>query len=410
MATRHRSRNEPTDDLPFLPLAEQTVSVDHEMARLTRKALTLTFDHTWFEPARHSFRVSSFPYCPVMDIYDRVNEPVMRETFGKAFYTNVGTTVHEKLMQHYMLHISEYGPSIYGFWKCRQSGVQTKKPWVLKVGRKKLHKRCSDPVCKNRGHCDIEYVELEFQFGEGSGHLDMLMFHKGRWLAWEFKTTGSFLFTAPLAVTERFYPDPKHRVQIQTYCALLKICYGITVDAYSIVYINRDKVELNNPAKATRPSSVNQERWGFKPFTYPWSMKKQRVFEARIVKAQTGRAAVLKAMAASAIKDQHLDAVLDARPCGSLQEYNGYMDAKFFGEKRCPYADNGRCFKPGALRRDLSKLIEEARTLAAIPVTKKIRQAEKTLKTQRSLEAKTAPSGLSVHPATATPVGRKQLW
>lgn len=410
MAKRHQTRNEPDKDLLFLPLEEETVPVDHEMARITRKALSLTFDHTWFEAARNSFRVSSFPYCPVIDIYDRVAEPVMQETFGKAFYTNVGTTVHEKLMQHYMLHISEYGPSVFGFWKCRQSGVQTKKPWVHKKGKRKLHKLCTDPVCRNRGHCDIEYVELVFQFGEGSGHLDMLMFHKGRWLAWEFKTTGSFLFTAPAQVTKKFYPDPKHRVQIQTYCALIKLCYGITVDAYSIVYINRDKVELVSPSKKPLGTSVNQqERWGFKPFTYAWTKKKQQVFESRIKWAQTGRAAVQKVMASSTIKAEHVDAVLNARPCGSLAEYNGYMDAKFFGEKRCPFADNGACFKPAVLRKKLVGLIEEARTLAETPLSKKIRRAEKTLAAKRALENTTGHSGISIHHTIATP-GRKQMW
>lgn len=272
------------------------------------------------EPPRTEFRVSSFPYCGVLDALKLQDPPEGEFTYGFSFYVGVGTAIHESL-QTFLPHVEKLGPSTtFGKWKCKQCKAVTEGVTVR------------PSKCKGCKHKHFDYEEVDFAYKALSGHLDYLTFHpKIGWVAFEFKSTGSkYLNKFGYA---KYLPFEKHPHQIETYVALLKLQYNITVSFYSIIYYARDDPHSNDFLPEPRGTKL---LW--KPFTVEVT---EEMLDSRIESIDTACASRKSSLAL--IKSPSLKQrkkVWDKRPCHTRQQYDDVMSAAFFGEELCPHLNH----------------------------------------------------------------------
>jgi hypothetical protein len=188
-------------------------------------------------PLQSRFRVSSLPYCPVLNLYEDFHGSE-DHNYSKGFYTSIGTAIHE-VMQQFLPHHPT--AKIFGNWQCSKCGNKIDHVFN-KEAKKKL--KCSDGK-KCWPH--VKYKELELLWKNLSGHTDMLIEIKGEVYLLDFKTTSSALWRET-ASTLKSKPFPTHKYgeQIETYAALIFNLYGIRIHHYVIVYVGRDGLMLKN--------------------------------------------------------------------------------------------------------------------------------------------------------------------
>lgn len=93
----------------------------------------------------------------------------------------------------------------------------------------------------------MEYVELELEYHDFSGHVDGL-FQKndGTFLVFDYKTS-----SIESVRNKKFLPVKKHLVQLSSYGAILKKVLKLDVSEISVLYLARDNpnffVEFNRP-------------------------------------------------------------------------------------------------------------------------------------------------------------------
>lgn len=258
-------------------------------------------------PRRRSLRVSSMPYCSLLDAM-LPREPEQMD-FSGACYTTMGTYVHENIQ--FFMSLGDFGQDVWGRWEC------TRCKRVTDYGFR------PEPCCDN----PMKYVEVEFRLGPLSGHLDLLVCYRsraqrrayeaalkknkkampeGRWVAYEFKTTGA----------KPQQPKRQHQVQIRTYCEMLKKCFGIFVSAYTIVYIGRE----------------NLARTTFGPYDDKKTSATTREWMWRSIK---GFKAATKARNVPTLAN-YME-VAEHRPCRSEKDFDDYMSRKYdMSQKPCP--------------------------------------------------------------------------
>lgn len=258
-------------------------------------------------PRRRSLRVSSMPYCSLLDAM-LPREPEQMDLSG-ALYTTMGTMCHENIQ--FFMSLGEHGEDVYGGWECP------------KCRKKYEYQFRPEPCCGT----PLKYVELEFRLGPLSGHLDLLVCYRnreqrrayaaalkkgkkprieGRWVAFEFKTTGR----------KPDQPKRQHEVQIRTYCEMLKKCFGIYISAYTIVYIGRE-----NLARTTfGPFSDKKTA----PITREWMWRSIKGFKAA-TKARN-----------DATLENYME-VAEHRPCRCHEDYERYMSRRYdLSQRDCP--------------------------------------------------------------------------
>src|SRR6266481_1789768 len=295
--------------------------------QFSKKFLDSLMQHDWKIPAKHDLRVSSLPYCSILDLESR---PIstQKEDFSKEFYTSIGTVVHEKVLQNLMPKVKALGETVFGHWQCQTCN---------KVSEMGLHDEQRKKVvrgCKQKSKCSerFKYEEIAFKYKLLTGHLDLLALSDGNYVPFEFKTTGSALFQ-PNSYVEKYFPLVKHVYQLKLYNTLLRMQYGIKCNEYNIVYFNRDKPQ-------------------YKLYNSKFTEDDFKFFKAKIRQANIGYKAVNKWYITKDI--EQLKIIVDSKPCKKVEDYNDYMKYKFFGKEVCPHFSNNKCMKiPNKLIKDI---------------------------------------------------------
>lgn len=172
-------------------------------------------------------RVSSLPYCGLRHLWTTYNptlpagseEPL---TFGKEYFTSVGTTVHTALQRW-----TGAAGRIYGNWRCRDQKCRA----LIEFSVHRLCRSCGS---------DTEYEEFTVKaFKHLSGHTDGLYRSRSnRWWVIDYKTTS-------IKVLDQHGIDPVlpyagNKFQITSYVPMLEKLLGIKVSGWALIYIARD--------------------------------------------------------------------------------------------------------------------------------------------------------------------------
>lgn len=312
-------------------------------------------------PGLSEFRVSSMPYCPVLDFLTVIDpntphglqniesgdEPSVVADFSSDFYFSLGHGVH-KVLQDWASRNPTLRGLVYGNWACVLSNCPQAK--FNQLGERIHHRlsmqyyptdRCAG--CTNK-ECGVlprqwEYVEISFSFGDPvlSGHMDLLSFNPitSRFRGWEAKSTNSQLWRRNS--TEAFFPSPAHIIQIEDYCTLLHLIYGIDVEAYTIVYLGRERAGM------------------VKSFTRTFELPMRDVRQKQLEQAVKGRKAVVALLKSGKVTEarQWAEKVLATKPCVTRSEYSSYMHAAFFGTDACVYHASGACYRHAEMLKKL---------------------------------------------------------
>lgn len=265
---------------------------------------------------RDEFRVSSFPYCPIL------NATSDKERFGSFtmdYYTEVGTAVH-LLYQRYL----GARDTARGNWKCKKCG--------LLHGEGPIAQPLKCTNCKSK---KFTYEEVTFHYKGLSGHLDFLEYFGKMKIAYDFKTTGAKYVENKFY--NKFLPTPKHIWQLEMYCALLWLIYKVKVDYYNIIYINRDA-----------PFDPKKTKGVFYIVEFTEEMRNRRIKQIEL--AVKGR---------EAFKAGSVKGIIKNKPCKSRTDYlNIGMGDSFFG-KECPLYANGKCFKPESIKKIVTRALKK---------------------------------------------------
>lgn len=261
-------------------------------------------------PWKRAFRPSGFPYCPVLDAMSGPEDM----NYGKAFYLDIGTTVHE-LMQEYISRSPVGMQKVFANWQCKDcSGLHyfTTLPYACA--------HCNGP--RERLH----YEELEFSDFRGiqGGHVDLLIRTKYGWIVCDWKTAST------TGLDYRNEADGKHHHQLQAYCLAIQERFkdkleGLPIIGYMLIFVPRD-------ASAARGGKGSN----WTPYLYLWNeslaaqtrrrlFTQRASFEAATIGYETGNwlpAAML-------------------RPCESLSDFGSPMGMRdgFYGGELCPNLD-----------------------------------------------------------------------
>jgi len=297
------------------------------------------------EDLHNSFRVSSLPYCPIMDLYNRAKEKEARpfDDYPSSFYFRVGTAIHE-LIQEALSSLDSKGDTKWipiGSWECTKCkkiiGELEPCPKVCKCGSR-----------------SFSYVEAQFNWKGLTGHCDYIVYIpslKG-YILFEFKSKGS-----KKVETGLYLPDAKHHHQAQTYSWMMqkhlkKIGSDRKVLGYGIIYIGRDGPYFYKIGSG----KVLQH----KICAYEWTKSMAAIRKKQLLLALRGRRAL-----ESAIKGGHIKNMIGYKPCSSIEDYynNGQHDP-YIGawsedgkEVMCPFAKDKKCFC-GKIYKEVDKLIK----------------------------------------------------
>jgi len=185
-------------------------------------------DHV-VKPDRFFFlRPSGFPYCGLRKLMSAPDTLIegQNSNLAGSYFTSVGTAAHTVFQSH----IGRLG-EVVGDWKCKHCGKFTKFT---------TFKKCD---C---GH-KPEYEELEIEYKNTVvGHLDGLVRLKERTPDGKRKYVVIDYKTATGAKIKKGLTDPtvfpyEYNVQqIKRYVILMELCFGIHVEGWALIYLNRD--------------------------------------------------------------------------------------------------------------------------------------------------------------------------
>ena len=315
---------------------------DSRVVESVKNMMESVFDSEYETNKRDEFRVSSFPYCPVIDLYQYFDSSPETVDYGTDFYTNLGTAVHETIQHH--KSISYNKKLVIGFWRCKLCNLVFNEKPIPKPSKIKQKKSCL-----NSGPCTgtLEHEEIEFKYKNLSGHIDNLTIlpkpvKKRVYCAFEYKTCSNKYVDD--MYYRNFLPFPKHPHQVKTYCALLYKLFNIKPSYYAIVYIARDKPFYNNKINCV-------------------------IVLRKITKSEINR--ILKHLDISSKAREYvqdfkktksknsLKEILKLKPCQKPNDYlNNGMDDKFFGREKCPFFKDGSCFD-GRIKKHIQNKIKE---------------------------------------------------
>ena len=166
-------------------------------------------------------RPSQLPFCPVGFYVSHATQGMVSTlNMLGAYYTSVGTTVHEVVQKY----ISPSGRFLAD-WQCRQCG--------------KRHRLTTKSEC-----CDftMDYHEVQINHKGVVGHIDAIFQDaQGRYWILDFKTC-----TVSGSGYKQKSPGATYREQVETYAYMLYKQYGIKVEGVMLMFIPRD-----DPTKPT---------------------------------------------------------------------------------------------------------------------------------------------------------------
>ncbi len=192
-----------------------------------------------------SLRPSQLPFCPVgFFVYHAAHGALRSMDMRGAFYTEVGTAVHE-VLQRYMGRSGRFLAN----WQC--------------VICRKKHLVSMENVC-----CDfpMKYSEVEISYKGVVGHIDAVFRdRKGNYWIVDFKTTSIKSIEEKLRDPGRVY-----REQVEAYALMLWLEHGIKVKGVMLMFVKRDnpkepgiwELKLGDlDFKAIKSRMVRYKRW-----------------------------------------------------------------------------------------------------------------------------------------------------
>lgn len=180
-------------------------------------------------PSRVLFlRPSQMPFCAMSFYVNHAMKGMYRaQDFGSAYYTSVGTTVHE-VLQNFLCRSGKFLANYY----CEECKTEHKMSYV--------HECCDFPT---------KYNEVEIDYKGIHGHIDAIYKDKfGRLWILDFKTTS--LKGAP---GKKKDPGVAYKEQIETYAVLTELQYGLKIEGFADAFIVRDNPTSNEPPVWSRP-------------------------------------------------------------------------------------------------------------------------------------------------------------
>lgn len=204
--------------LKIEPLGKHMLAAD--FLKVYKKTVKDTLFIERMSPGRIlSLRPSQMPLCPMNMFIERAKHGIYQPIeFGMAYYTKVGTVVHE-ILQNFLCQSGRFLANYY----CHECNT-----W-----HKMSHKwECCGFPC--------EYHEVEINFKGVVGHIDAIYKdEQGRYHIVDFKTTST-----EQAPKKKLDPGIVYREQLETYAVLTELQYGIKIYGYGDVFLPR-----NNPLK-----------------------------------------------------------------------------------------------------------------------------------------------------------------
>lgn len=210
-----------------------------EFDRLYGEALTLTDarpfstlndadQKEWWRRSKE-LHPSSFPYCPLRHMYEKVEvaytDFVVQRSFGSDYILGNGTLIHSTLQQWLGSSLK-----IVGNWKCKSCGH--------------VHRHTTKPkkgVCIKCKSYELEYLELGGRYGKHvDWHTDSLWRDaNGNHWQIDFKSTSSSRIDEHKK-TGNIFPYAKNVLQVESYIPMTEALLGITIFGTMLVYCARD--------------------------------------------------------------------------------------------------------------------------------------------------------------------------
>jgi hypothetical protein len=170
-------------------------------------------------------RPSGFPYCGLRKLLTapRILTEGQTSELAGGYFTSVGTAAHETFQSHVGRN-----RFVVGDWKCHECGKFTK-----------FH---TFRLCKCGGKPKYEELEVKYK-NTVVGHLDGLvkvqMGGETIYLVIDYKTATTSKIKKGLT-DNTVFPYAYNVQQIKRYVVLLELCYGIKVQGWALIYLNRD--------------------------------------------------------------------------------------------------------------------------------------------------------------------------
>lgn len=272
-----------------------------------------------YEPARHEWRVSSFPICGMLHILKMLKNEPRQKPYSMDFYTSIGTAVHETI-QYHLVNSPKTSDFMVGNFECKSCNWKSNIPSGTR-------RPIACPQCRNT---KLHYIEIDFNVKGITGHLDGLIETPTRRYALEFKTTSAENVEDP----SKYLPYSKHFFQIETYCLMLGLLYRKLPTHYAIIYKNRN---------AGFTQYAGSSRLPYYSFVYKVTTEMMEKRRRELLRTINARKIVNHIMQRP--NRQLVSQLSDIRPCRSAEDYRLNMKPTFFGDENCPYAKSQTCWK-----------------------------------------------------------------
>ena len=207
------------------PLSSASIGRDFiSVYQKTLKNVILSSKNT---PSRVLFlRGSQLPFCPAEFFVTHANRGLNRDLdMAGAFYTSVGTTVHE-VMQGYLCTSGRF----LADYHCRECGTWHRMSYE--------HECCDFPTA---------YHEIEISYKGITGHIDAIYTDsQGRLWILDFKTT-----SRKSAPNKKKNPGVNYIEQLETYAVIFELQYKKKIEGIMDAFILRDNPK-EDPIMYTR--------------------------------------------------------------------------------------------------------------------------------------------------------------
>jgi hypothetical protein len=213
--------------LNIKPLSQHSLASD--FLRMYKQQIKSTVYYERTSPGRMlHLRPSQLPFCAMGFFVNHGMRGMYKPMdFAMAFYTKVGSAVHE-VLQDFLCQSGR----LLADYHCRECGKWHRMSYKYEC--------CGFPT---------KYHEIEINYKGVHGHIDAIYKDKeGRLWIVDFKTTS--LKGAPY---KQKNPGAAYQEQIEVYAVLVELQYGIKIAGYADQFIIRDNPMKNDPVMWCRP-------------------------------------------------------------------------------------------------------------------------------------------------------------
>jgi len=318
---------------------------------LTRALRSIQSGHYYLPPDPRKFRVSSLPYCPLLHVIGKIENPDRKIPFESGHYFHMGHAAHQlwQTVARYKLP-----DNFIGDWQCtRQLHCAATTTAITATICNRVVNFCSfnqatKQACPHKlRNCSryLNYKELEIEFHGMTGHTDMLIKQGKYYSLIDIKTTSDFLFLEPKkAISYGYYPSKKYLEQISVYCVMLERKYKIKIKDYTIAYVARNKALFvgRDNCRALRlfsnrlTDSIRKSR-----------LKRMHIYQKQFTIANNWLEA------APVTRRKLTQNLFASRPCHRSKDYFEKMAHGFFTP--CKHHTKGHCYN-GKMKKILQKL------------------------------------------------------